>query len=430
MRIVFAIEIFFPWQRGGAEVSTLELAGGLAQQGAEVSIVTPRLGEDATPLDLPGGVDLVRFDLPIFKPRGADTPFYVFNHPSFFARFARAIREQALSVRAQIVHAQNYYSYIPALRAARSVGVKAVATVRDYRLICPVAWCLTKDEAPVRCGMLKLHGCLREFWDQHERGALEPWPRFFVRHLYERFMLPFHRRAYMGMDAVHCVSSGLEEIYGRFGLAHPQGFVQHNPFEFTQAGAVANDVDGFKGRHGLSGKRILLFVGRFSIGKGARVLLGAYDKLRATRSDIALVVLGSNGLGSEVERFRGRDLLMAGVVARDELMRWYAASDVVVAPSLWPDPLPRVVAEAQAEGKPVVASRVGGIAEQVADGVSGLLVPVGDSDALASAILEVLDNPELAESLGRGAKGVAESRRPRMVAGRFLDWYRRVSGAG
>ncbi|HDH97358.1 MAG TPA: hypothetical protein ENF73_06505, partial [Proteobacteria bacterium] len=108
MRIVFAIEFFFPWQRGGAEVSTFELARGLVQHGATVSIVTPRLN-GALPLpELPDGMRVVRFEVPVFKPRGAETPFYMFNHPLFFARFERAIRSEVLSVRARIVHAQNY----------------------------------------------------------------------------------------------------------------------------------------------------------------------------------------------------------------------------------------------------------------------------------------------------------------------------------
>jgi len=426
MKVVFATELFFPWLRGGAEVSILELAKGVAKKGVDVAIVTPLLGEQPERLDLPKNVELVRFKLPLFKARGADTPFHAFNHPLFFARFARAIKEKALSMSADIIHACNYYSYMAALRAARDLKLKVVATTRDYRLVCPAAWCIVKNDIPESCGYFKLYGCLKEFWSLHEKGALEPWPRFFLRHLYERFFLSFHRRAFLKMDAVNFVSRGQREIYEKFGIVHPRAAVLYNPVELPNIEDIHVDAGDFKNRHSLQGKQIILFVGRFSIGKGARALLDAYSKLRAMKRDIALVVLGSNGLGSEVDKFREQGLIMMGRVSRDEVLRWYSVSDVVVVPSVWAEPYGRVVVEAQTLGKPVVASDAGGTSEHIKDGVNGLLVPAGNVEALASGIARVLSDNKLAKNLGAEAKKISEFRSPEKIAEEFLGWYRSV----
>lgn len=88
----------------------------------------------------------------------------------------------------------------------------------------------------------------------------------------------------------------------------------------------------------------------------------------------------------------------------DELL---AASDVFIHPT-HEDVLPTVIAEAMATGLPVVASRVGGIDEMVADGVTGVLYPAGDIDALGEAVLRVVSDEELRSSMAVAARKRAE----------------------
>lgn len=81
----------------------------------------------------------------------------------------------------------------------------------------------------------------------------------------------------------------------------------------------------------------------------------------------------------------------------------YASSDVVVVPSRWQEPLGLIALEAGASGKPVVATRVGGIPEVIVDGQTGFLVDLDDGVALAGNVARLIDDPALRASVGKAA---------------------------
>jgi glycosyltransferase involved in cell wall biosynthesis len=97
-------------------------------------------------------------------------------------------------------------------------------------------------------------------------------------------------------------------------------------------------------------------------------------------------------------------------IGRDELPSLYRSSGMLVLPSVWEEPFGIPLVEAMASGLPVVATRVGGIPEIVEHGVTGLLVPPDDPDALAGAIAELLVDPSRARELGEAGRRRAEER--------------------
>ena len=88
---------------------------------------------------------------------------------------------------------------------------------------------------------------------------------------------------------------------------------------------------------------------------------------------------------------------------KDELLKQYRTAALCVVPSLW-DNSPNTVYEAMAAGRAVVASRVGGIPELVADGETGLLTPPGDAGALADAITALLLDPDRRQAMGEAGR--------------------------
>jgi glycosyltransferase involved in cell wall biosynthesis len=105
-----------------------------------------------------------------------------------------------------------------------------------------------------------------------------------------------------------------------------------------------------------------------------------------------------------------------------------AATDVVVLPSIGQEDFPIVTLEAMAAGRAVVATRVAGSKEQVVDGETGRLVPVGDEHAVASAVLEVLADPERREAMGAAGRRRFEEHYDRdAVVGQYRDLWTEVS---
>jgi glycogen synthase len=133
----------------------------------------------------------------------------------------------------------------------------------------------------------------------------------------------------------------------------------------------------------------VLFVGRLSEEKGVRDLVQATDGLN-------LVVAGDGPL-------RGLVPNALGFVPHAEAQRLIGRAAVVVLPS-HREGLPMVLLEAMANGRAIVATPVGGIPSLIKDGVTGLLVPIGDPDALREAITRLLGDPGLRRKLGTAAR--------------------------
>jgi glycosyltransferase involved in cell wall biosynthesis len=174
----------------------------------------------------------------------------------------------------------------------------------------------------------------------------------------------------------------------------------------------------------------VVYVGRLHRQKGLDTLLRAVARLPGVQA----VLVGDGPQRGALQRLAaglgvaGR-LHVTGFVPHSEVAGMLAAADVVVLPSRYEE-LGTSLLEAMAAGRPVVASRVGGIPEVVRDGADGLLVPARDEAALASAISRLLRDAPLAESLARSARARAASYDWRGLAQRVAGVYRAVLGQG
>jgi len=147
-------------------------------------------------------------------------------------------------------------------------------------------------------------------------------------------------------------------------------------------------------------------VGRLSEEKDHFTLLDAFVKVAKLRDDVKLVIVGDGILRKELERYvknRGLDEKVIFFGFRDDITEILPALDMFVLSSTT-EGVALTLLEAMAASKPVVATNVGGNPEVVVDGETGFLVPPKDPQTMADAIMKILDNPELAKSMGRAGR--------------------------
>ena len=178
---------------------------------------------------------------------------------------------------------------------------------------------------------------------------------------------------------------------------------------------------------------VVTMASRLLYDKGVPEYVEAARALRSRRSDAHFVLAGDRDPGNrdsvtsyDLEAWANEGSILY-VGYRDDMPALFATSDIVVLPTYYPEGIPRVLIEAAAMGRPIVSTTIPGVAEIVEDGVNGALVPPRDSDALASAIEELLENPRLRSEYGAAGRLIAEREYDdRVVAERYVEEYRRA----
>lgn len=191
------------------------------------------------------------------------------------------------------------------------------------------------------------------------------------------------------------------------------------PERFT----ASADVEATKKFFGLEGRRVMLFVGRLARRKGVKEFIHeSLPAIVATVPQACFVIVGANPTESLTQRDDmvteiaaaasrlglERHVMLLGPLSDDDVVKLYQTCDLVVLPALaTPDDVEGfgiVLLEAAAAGKPVVATRVGGIPDAVEQGKSGLLVDAGDYQALRQATVDLLNDEKKRLSMGADAR--------------------------
>lgn len=323
---------------------------------------------------------------------------------------ARACEALVADVQPDVAHLQHIHRHLTpsVLDPLNAAGVPVVWTVHDYELVCPEGHLFSQGAPCERCRGHRYGEAVRR---RCKWGRLGP-------SLAAALEKELHRRkgVWERVDRFLCPSRFLAETLVRFGV--PADRVQHRP-NFIDARLHPTSDDPGEG---------VLYAGRLSTEKGVEVAL------RAARSlpEHPFLVCGSGPLEREL-REEAADLPhvhFLGHVPPTHLARIIRQVRAVVVPSRWYENFPYAVLEAQAAGRAVVASDIGGIPEQITHGVDGLLVPPGDAPALREALRSLLEDPELAGRLGKAAAArVRRELAPEDHRAAILGVYEALAGA-
>lgn len=374
----------FLYRRGGAESYMLDVADLQREAGHEVALWGMQHPENMRLPLQDTFPEHVEFEPP---PAGVRARAQLLAHMVHSGSARRGMAQAVQRFRPDVVHLHNIYHQLSpsVLAPLREAGVPAVMTLHDYKLACPTYQLMDGSGRPcMSCVSGGLHhAALRRCGGSAAAGAAAA------------LEVGLHRRfdAYGHISRFLCPSRFLADVVRAAGVYPDRLAVLHNPI----------DPRGLLQRE--HSRRSVTFVGRLSHEKGVDVLVRAVPHLAA---DVAVDIAGTGPAEASLRQLAdqvapGR-ITWHGRLDREQVGLLLASSGVFTVPSRWYENQPIAVLEAFAAAVPVVASRMGGLAELVEDGVTGLLVGPEDPLALARGLTEVLADPIRNEALGHAAR--------------------------
>ncbi len=397
MRILIPTDAFPP-VCGGSGWSTYELARGLRARGHTLFIVQPRPGT-------PPGTRERTYDGFTVLEAGFPAPAlpYVrnyFKNERLYPRLAALLAGVIARERIDLVHGQHVLTCLPAIAAARSAGIPAVCTVRDYWPVCYWSDLIhTTDDAALcpECSAGMMTQCIRP-----RAGAL--WPAALPMIPYMRRNLAGKRRGLADADAIIAVSTRIAaDLRARAPeIAATRLETIPNPVEVAAlqaaAGRLAAPLDG----------PYALYLGKLAPNKGTTHLVPVAEQAGL---DWPLVIAGSGpdtALIADAARRSTRDVRLTGWLDREAATAWLAHASMLIFPSRGPESLSRVLIEASALGIPIAAMDTGGTSDIVIPERTGLLSAT--ADGLARDVSRLRGDEALRTRLGAAARVHARDR--------------------
>jgi glycosyltransferase involved in cell wall biosynthesis len=409
VRLLLASDHYPPFI-GGAQRQTKLLARRLSERGHEVALATPwQAGLPDVEED--GGVAVHRIrQLRTTMARLSGKAGAQQHQPPFPDPVSiRDLRRLLRSFEPELIQSYGWISYSVAVAMGRR-RIPLLLTARDYGYFCANRTLVRKSMPCEGPGPLKCLACTGDYY-----GAPKGWVAAAGVGLSRRLL---ERK----MTGLHSVSTYVEQVTSEHldkpGLVKAVIPSLQDP-ELDAGGEP--DLGSWLGR--LPSQPFILFVGAFRRVKGLETLFGAYRQLD---SPPPLVLLGTFERDSP-EQFPEEATVLTNVPHAVVMAAWEKAMFGVM-PSLWPEPLGATVAEAMSRGRPVIGTRLGGHADML-DETTGILVPQGDVEALASAMATLIADPERRERLGRAALRRSEDFSFEQLLPRLEATYKKVLAA-
>lgn len=388
MRLLIATDYYPPFI-GGAHRQSRLLALGMAARGHDVEVVTTwHKGFPAEEIDEGVPIHRVR-QLRTAFPGLVRSPRQRHQPPFPDPLTVLALRRLIAARRPDIIHVYGWLSFSVAA-AVVGTRIPLLVSARDYGYFCATRT-LMRDGAPCSGpAPMKCLACAGRYY-----GGPKGWVA--VTGVAASRPLLMRR-----MTALHSVSTYVRDVTRRH-LSLPE---RDGPLQFTIPSfqdVAPDDVHGGDPAvaavlEQLPDEPFILFVGAFRKIKGLEVLFDAYRRLAEPPP---LVLIGTYERDAP-PAFPPEAIVLKDVPHGAVLAAWDRALFGVM-PSLLPEPLGAVVAEAMSRGKPVIGTRLGGHVDML-DARNGILVDQGDPVALAAAMSALIDDPERREALGRAGR--------------------------
>jgi glycosyltransferase involved in cell wall biosynthesis len=271
------------------------------------------------------------------------------------------------------------------------------------------------------------YGLLASFGlDIHLATTCHTW---FGDQLKMRFFFSLDKLLLNQFDRVFVVSEPIKEEVLQSHVRPKKVSVVWNgidPDRFNNRSKESTNLENARTELGIQKNwKVIGTVGRLTDQKGHVYFLEAAKRIAKGHSNVCFLIVGDGPLKTSLMiQSKGLPVIFAGV--RNDMPTMYALMDVFVLPSL-DEGLPMVLLEAMASKTPVIATPVGEIPTVIEDNHSGLLVPPGDVNALAEAMIDVLQNPPKAKAFANRALAVVrQNYSSRTMAKTYAELYKDV----
>jgi glycosyltransferase involved in cell wall biosynthesis len=393
---------FYPPTVGGEERMVHDLSVELSRRGHRVAVAT--LWHEGLPeYEEMAGVHVYRIRSSLGRlTRLYTDPSRHHAPPAVDPGAATALRRIAALERPDIVHGHNWlvYSYLPLKRAN---GPALVVSLHDYSLICSNKRLFRRGEPCTGPGPVKCLDCSVAYYGAAKGPAIT----------IANWMLAAGERALVDLflpvsvavaDAARLVDHGDDHLVIPNFLRNGNAAVEA-PADFPDL------PDDF-----------ILFAGDVTPDKGVPVLLRAHRSLEGAPP---LVLIG-RAREPAVLGGAGRGVHSVGPLPHELVLRAWRRCAIAVVPSIVPEAFGLVALEAMAAGRPVVASRTGGLSDVVVDGETGLLVAPGSTGELRAALARLLADSDLRRAMGDAGRARAKAFSAARVVPRIERAYEAV----
>lgn len=312
------------------------------------------------------------------------------------------VRQHLRQCPTDLVHVQNFFPLIsPSVYyAAQAHRVPVVQSIRNYRLICPNGLFFRAGRVCEDCMGKRLPwpGALHACYRQNHAASATVVTMLTLHRLLRTWLKQVNLFIAISQFARQkCIEAGLpeEKIVVKPNFVHP-------------------DPGMGSGRGGYA-----LYVGRLSVEKGLDTLLDAWARLH---SPIPLKIVGDGPLAAQVGAVAQRlpHVTWLGQRSRAETQAFMGEAMMLIFPSKWYETFGRVAVEAFAVGTPVIAAKLGAIAELVEHGCTGLHFRPGDAVDLAAQVEWATAHPQQLQGMRREARAVFAARYTGLVNYRQL----------
>lgn len=388
MKVLFLSNMYPPHVIGGYEALCQEAVEGFAHLGHQVSVLTSTYGYDHEFSE--GNIHRLlslEGDLQFYKMKDA------WSYPARKRRNLEHLRRMIFAEQPDIVFIWGMWNLSKslALEAERLMGGRVV-----YYLANP--W-------PIEANM---H---RQFWDAPATSLLKTLAKRLLRIPARLILSEEWEKVPLQFDHAPCCSAAQRDQLLEAGVPLKDAPVIYEGVDLTNYLAQA-DKRTYKNNGSLS----LVFVGILAEHKGVHTILEALSQLSAEeKRRLRLTILGKGHqqyearLHSLVDRHQLSDVVtFQKPIPRAELPQFLGKFDVLLLPSIWSEPLARIMQEGLACGMAVIGSANGGTAETIVHGENGLLFEAGDASDLAKQVRRLLEEPSLLRKLAEAGRKTAE----------------------